>query len=77
MPNLPKEKRKPIYAKRASYNESVGGKTGAYSALVILILLIIKVVCQWYKKSLTYAYGFSVDPSTPNAEFFEISKQFP
>jgi hypothetical protein len=53
--------------------------TRTYTALIIFILLLVKITNQWYKKSLTYAYGFSVRdaPGIADPSFYEIATAFP
>ena len=36
-----------------------------YASLVVLLILTIKIVNQWIRKSLTYSFGFSVPEGFP------------
>jgi hypothetical protein len=47
----------------------------AYSLLVLLVILAIRIVQQWQHKSLTYAFGFQA-LEAGNA-FFEIGSSYP
>lgn len=36
-----------------------------YASLVVLLILLIKIVNQWIRKSLTYSFGFSLPEGIP------------
>ena len=36
-----------------------------YATLVVILILLIKIVNQWIRKSLTYSFGFSVPEGFP------------
>ena len=50
-----------------------------YATTVVFLILSIKICNEWIKKSLSYAFGFSVPPGFPTDQIakFEIGATFP
>lgn len=50
-----------------------------YATLVVLLILAIKIVNQWIRKTLTYSFGFSVPEGFPVELIsqFEIGASYP
>lgn len=48
-----------------------------YAYFVLFIILVCRIMVQWHRKGLTYAYGYTGLGLAANNPFFEIATQFP
>jgi len=44
---------------------------------VLFIVLICRIMVQWHRKGLTYAYGYTGLGEAANNGFYEMSTYFP
>jgi len=44
-----------------------------YSYFVLFVVLICRIMVQWHRKGLTYAYGYTGVGEAANNRFFEMS----
>lgn len=48
-----------------------------YAYFVLFIVLICRIMVQWHRKGLTYAYGYTGLGEAANNGFYEMSTYFP
>lgn len=48
-----------------------------YAYFVLFIVLMCRIMVQWHRKGLTYAYGYTGLGAAANNPIYEISTEFP
>ena len=50
-----------------------------YATSIVLLILLVRMTNQWHRKSLTYAFGFSMPEGFPldQRSIYEISASYP
>ena len=48
-----------------------------YAFFVLFVVLICRIVVQWHRKGLTYAYGYTGLGEAANNGFYEMATYFP
>lgn len=49
----------------------------AYSFFVLFIVLMCRIMVQWHRKGLTYAYGYTALGELAGSKVYEISSFYP
>jgi len=50
---------------------------GAYSYFVLFIVLACRIMVQWHRKGLNYAYGYKGLGDAAGSPLYEVSSAFP